>query len=59
MKVKVIREFIDKHTGKMQLKDAVLDLSEQRIKEISKKGKFIQVIEEATVADKDTKKESK
>ena len=59
MKVKVIKEFIDKNTGKKHLKNAVLDLSDQRIKEISKKGRYIQVIEEATVADKDTKKENK
>lgn len=65
MKVKVIKEFIDKKTGKLHTpkKDAVLDLSEQRIKEINSKGKFIEVLKEeaatAVVKDNDTKKENR
>lgn len=61
MKVKVLKEFIDKNTGKKQLKNAVLDLSDQRIKEINGKGKFLEVLKEEPVAvvKDNTKKESK
>ena len=61
MKVKVLKEFIDKNTGKKQLKNAVLDLSDQRIKEINGKGKFLEVLKEepAAVVKDNIKKESK
>lgn len=62
MKVKVLREFIDKYTGKKQLKNAVLDLSDQRIKEINRKGKFLEVLKEepvSVVKDNNTKKENR
>lgn len=62
MKVKVLREFIDKYTGKKQLKNAVLDLSDQRIKEINRKGNFLEVLKEepvSVVKDNNTKKENR
>lgn len=62
MKVKVLREYIDKNTGKKQLKNAVLDLSDQRIKEINRKGKFLEVLKDepvSVVKDNNTKKENR
>lgn len=61
MKVKVLKVFIDKNTGKKQLKNAVLDLSDQRIKEINSKGKFLEVLKEEPVAvvKDNTKKENR
>ena len=63
MKVKVLRTYIDKNTGKKQLKNAVLDLSDQRIKEINRKGNFLEVLKEEPVSvvkeNNNTKKENR
>ena len=62
MKVKVLRTYIDKNTGKKQLKNAVLDLPDQRIKEINRKGNFLEVLKEepvSVVKDNNTKKENR
>jgi hypothetical protein len=63
MKVKVLRTYIDKNTGKKQLKNAVLDLPDQRIKEINRKGNFLEVLKEEPVSvvkdNNNTKKENR
>lgn len=61
MKVKVLRTYIDKNTGKKQLKNAVLDLPDQRIKEINRKGNFLEVLKEepVSVVKDNTKKENR
>ena len=63
MKVKVLKEFIDKNTGKKQKINSVIDLSDQRIKEINSKGRFLEVLKEEPVAvvkdNTNTKKENR
>lgn len=54
MKVKVLIPFNDKYTGKEHKKDEIFDVTAKRFNEITKKGKFIQPVEEET-----NKKESK
>lgn len=44
MKVKVTRKFRDKHTGDLYATGTVLELTEERYKEIVSVGKFVQRI---------------
>lgn len=41
MKVKVIRKFRDKYTGELYGKGAVIEITEERYKEIMSVGKFV------------------
>ena len=41
MKVKVVKEFVDKHTGELHKVDSSFDCSEDRFKEIQKAGAFV------------------
>lgn len=43
MKVKVVNEFVDKHTGELHRKDSSFDCDETRLKEIEKAGSFVVV----------------
>lgn len=46
MKVKVIRDFYDKHTGDYRPNGALIDVSNERFEELRKAGSFVvQVIE--------------
>ena len=46
MKVKVIRDFYDKHTGDYRPNGALIDVSNERFEELRKAGVFVvQVIE--------------
>lgn len=46
MKVKVIRDFYDKHTGDYRPNGALIDVSNERFEELRKAGAFVvQVIE--------------
>ena len=51
MKAKVLIPFNDKYTGKEYKKDDVIDVSAKRFNEITKKGKFIQLVEEAATKE--------
>lgn len=43
MKVKVVNEFVDKHTGELHRKGSSFDCDETRLKEIEKAGFFVVV----------------
>ena len=51
MKVKVLKPYCDKHTGKKYKKDDVIDVTVARFNEIINAGKYIELIEE----EKETK----
>lgn len=51
MKVKVIREFIDRHTGKLHLVGDTLEITDERYAEIGKSGKFVEVQPDSTPAE--------
>ena len=51
MKVKVIRKFRDKYTGKSHRRGEVLEISQARYQEISKVGDFVQPIAEEAQND--------
>lgn len=46
MKVRILKEFRDKHTGERYEPEAVIDITEGRMEEISKVGKFVEPIKE-------------
>ena len=52
MKIRVISEFIDKHTKELHPKDAVLFVSEERFSEIKKAGDFVELINEESQEEK-------
>ena len=54
MKAKVLIPFIDMFTGQYHEKGAVINVSAKRFNEITKKGRFIEVVEET--ATKEEKK---
>lgn len=45
MKVKILKKFRDKHTKKVYLPGEEMEFTEERVKEILKKGKLIEEIE--------------
>lgn len=51
MKAKVLIPFNDKYTGKEYKKDDVIDVTAKRFNEITKKGKFIQLVEESAAKE--------
>lgn len=51
MKVKVIRKFKDKHTGKTHRRGEVMEITKERFQEISKVGEFVQTITENAQSD--------
>ena len=60
MKIKVLKTFIDKHTGKKHKKDDVLDVTVERCNELIEKGGFIKLLENPVSAPiNTTKKENK
>ena len=46
MKVKVLKPFCDKHTGKKYKKNDTIDVTVTRFNEITTKGRYIEPIEE-------------
>ena len=46
MKCKVLKNFIDKETKKLNCVDSVIDVSEERAKEIMEAGKYIEPVKE-------------
>lgn len=44
MKVKVIKSFIDKHTGKVHDLNEVFNVTDDRYKEIEKVGHFVEKV---------------
>lgn len=46
MKVKVIREFVDKHTNELHPVGSVFNVTAKRMKEIQSAGDFVQEIKE-------------
>lgn len=48
MKVKVIHEFIDKHTTEIHKVNDILEISEERFEEILTVGKLIEKVAEVT-----------
>ncbi len=46
MKVKILKKFRDKHTKKVYLPGEEIEFTEERVKEILKKGKLIEEIED-------------
>lgn len=60
MKVKVIREFMDKHTNELHEVGSVFDVTAKRLKEIQSVGDFVQEVKEDKSDEKKTvKKERK
>lgn len=51
MKAKVLITFNDKYTGKQYKKGDVIEVTAKRFNEITSKGKFIQLVEEATTKE--------
>lgn len=54
MKVKVLRDFIDKETKRYNKAGEIVEISEERFKEIAKKGAYV-----ATIATEDKPKGKK
>lgn len=46
MKLKVINEFVDKHTKKLHKKGSTFECSETRYKEIQKAGSYVEPAKE-------------
>lgn len=46
MKVRVLREFIDKETKEVRKKGTVMDMSEERYREIMESTAYIEKVEE-------------
>lgn len=44
MKVKVLRKFLDKHTGEVHKPGDVLEITEERFEEILKVGKLVEKV---------------
>lgn len=55
MKVKVIREFKDKHTNELHELGSTFDVTNKRFKEIQSVGDFVQEIKEEVKPDKPEK----
>lgn len=51
MRVKVIKEFIDVHTGEYHAIGDVLTVSEERLEEIKKVGQLVEVLQQETAAE--------
>ena len=58
MKVKTIREFVDKHTNELHEVGSTFDVTAKRLKEIQSVGDFVQEVEDVK-PEKDDKKERK
>ena len=63
MKVKVIKKFIDKHTGKVHKVGEVLNIKKERLEEINKveenlKEKLVEEVVEEKTPKKTTKKDT-
>lgn len=56
MKVKVLIPFNDKYTGKEYKKDDVIEVSAERFNEITRKGRFIEAVDETAAKAKEAKK---
>lgn len=54
MKVKVIREFVDKHLGKLHAVGSTFECSEARFKEIQETGSFVEPVPVKEKAEKVT-----
>ena len=52
MKVKVIREFVDKHTKKVHKLNDVFECDNKRFEEIKKTGNFVVPVTETTKNEK-------
>lgn len=50
MKVKVIKEFVDKHTKKLNKVGDSFECSETRYKEIQRAGSFVELVKETKKA---------
>ena len=59
MKVKVLDWFADAHTGVMNKPDTVIEVTEERLKEIQAVGNLVEVVKEKTTASKTKKKAEK
>lgn len=59
MKVKVLKKFIDKHSGEIHEEGKFLTVSKERFEEILKAGNFVEEItEKTTVEDSTVKKKT-
>lgn len=56
MKVKVLKKFIDKHSGEIHEEGKILTVSKERFEEILKVGKFVEEITEKTTVEGSTAK---
>jgi hypothetical protein len=52
MKVKVVKEFVDKHTKKLHKVNETFDCNAKRYEEILKTGAFVAPVEKAEKAEK-------
>lgn len=59
MKVKVIREFVDKHTNELHEVGSTFDVTAKRLKEIQSVGDFVQEVEEVKSDEKKTDKKER
>lgn len=59
MKVKVLTEFVDKHTGELRKVGSSFECTDERLKEIRSVGSFVEVIESAAEEEKKTAKTAK
>ena len=57
MKVKVIKEFVDIHTGELHTVGSSFDCGHRRYDEIKASGNYVEPVAEKT-AEKSTKKEN-
>ena len=46
IKVRVIKEFPDKYTGKKRVKDEVFEVTGDRLREIRRSGDYVEVVKE-------------
>lgn len=59
MKVKVIREFVDKHTNELHEVGSTFDVTAKRLKEIQSVGDFVQEVKEVKSDEKKTDKKER
>ena len=59
MKVKTIREFVDKHTNELHKVGSTFDVTAKRLKEIQSVGDFVQEVEEVKSDEKKTDKKER
>lgn len=52
MKCKVLNNFVDKETEKLNRRGDVIDVTESRLKEIQSAGNYVEVIKQTTKAKK-------